>query len=93
MRREIKNKDKSVKVILDLIEKKEYIVDFRLLKLYEKMGVKVDKIHYGYKYEMDYVIKDYIDTNTKKRAESKNEFDKAYYKLLNCIIYGKCCKT
>lgn len=86
---DVKNKDKSLKVILDLNEKKEYIVDFRLLKLYEKMGVIVDKIHYGYKYEMDYVIKDYIEMNTKKRAESKNEFDKAYYKLLNNIIYGK----
>jgi hypothetical protein len=85
----IENKDKSEKVILDLIEKKEYIVDFRLLKLYEKMGVKVDKIHYGYKYEMDYVIKDYIEMNTKKRIESKNEFDKAYFKLLSNIIYGK----
>jgi hypothetical protein len=85
----IKKKDNSVKIILDLNDKKNYIVDFRLLKLYEKIGVKVDKIHYGYKYEMDYVIKDYIDKNSKKRAESKTEFDKAYYKLLNNIIYGK----
>ena len=80
---------KSEKVILDLHDKKDYKIDFRLLKLYQSLGVKIDKIHYAYKYKMDYIIKEYINMNTAERTKGKSKFEKDFYKLCNNAIYGK----
>ena len=36
-----------------------------------------------------YILQDYIDFNTKKRASAKNDFEKDFFKLSNNSIYGK----
>ena len=40
-----KGKTKTEKLILDQKNKTEYMVHYKMLKLYVKMGVKVTKIH------------------------------------------------
>ena len=40
-----KSKTKTEKLISDQNNKTEYMVHYRMLKFYVKMGVKVDKIH------------------------------------------------
>lgn len=79
----------SDKVLLDFTDKIEYKIDFRLLKLFVRMGVEVTKIHFAYKYKMDYVIKNYIMDNTDRRKKQTSDFMKDFFKLLNNSIYGK----
>ena len=77
------------KFILDLKDKFEYVCDYRILKRFHSHGVQITKVHYVYEYAQDYILQDYIDFNTKKRASAKNDFEKDFFKLSNNSIYGK----
>ena len=57
-------KARSEKLILDQSNKTEYMVHYRMLKFYVKMGVKVTKIHRVIKFKQDYICRDYIQNNT-----------------------------
>ena len=39
-----------------------------------------------------YIIREYIDLNTKMRAEAKTEAEKDRFKLLNNSLFGKNCE-
>ena len=53
-------KARSEKLILDQNNKTEYMVHYRMLKFYVKMGVKVTKIHRVIKFKQDYLCGDII---------------------------------
>ena len=57
-------KARSEKLILDQNNKTEYMVDYRMLKFYVKMEVKVTKIHRVIKFKQDYICRDYIQKQT-----------------------------
>ena len=82
---------RSEKLILDQNNKTEYMVHYRMLKFYVKMGVKVTKIHRVIKFKQDYICRDYIQNNTNKRATAKTEADKDVRKLMNNSLYGRMC--
>ena len=71
-----KSKARSEKLILDHNNKTEYMVHYRMLKFYVKMGVKVTKTHRVFKFKQDYICRDYIQNNTNKRATAKTEAEK-----------------
>ena len=52
----------------DQNNKTEYMVHYRMLKFYVKLGVKVTKIHRVIKFKHDYICRDHIQNNTNKRA-------------------------
>ena len=56
---------KSEKLILDQNNKYEYPIHYRMLKFVVKMGIKVTKVHRIIKFKQDYIIRDYIELNTK----------------------------
>ena len=60
-----KGKRKTEKLILDQNNKREYMVHYRMVKFYVKMGKKVTKRHRVIKFKQDYVCRDYIQNNTK----------------------------
>ena len=74
---------RSEKLILDQNNKTEYVVHYRMLKFYVKMGVKVTKKHRVIKFKQDYICSDYIQNNTNKRATAKTEAEKDVRKLMN----------
>ena len=80
---------KEKKLILDLNDKKEYIVHYEILKYYIHLGIKVTKIHSIISFNHKAWLKTYIDFNTEKRSMSNNNFEKDFFKLLNNSFYGK----
>ena len=83
---------KSKKLILDQNNKYEYPIHYRMLKFVVKMGIKVTKVHRIIKFKQDYIIRDYIELNTKMRAEAKTELEKDIFKLKNNSSFGKSCE-
>jgi hypothetical protein len=77
------------KLILDLHDKKKYVIHHRLLKYYMSLGLKVTKVHRTISFNEGAWLKPYIDFNTEQRTKSKNEFEKIYWKLMNNAFYGK----
>ena len=66
-----------------------YIVHYKTLKLYEKLGLKVTKVHRCIKlYESPWLRK-YIYLNTELITQAKNEFEKDFFKLMNNSVFGK----
>ena len=86
-----KNKIKTEKLILEQNNKTEYMVHYRMLNFYVKMGVKVPKIHRVIKFKQDYISRDYIQNNTNKRATAKTEAENDVRKLVNNSLYGRMC--
>ena len=84
-------KARSENLLLDQNNKIEYMVHYRMLKLYVKIGIKLTKIHRVIKFEQDYICIDYIKNNTNKRATAKTEAEKDVRKLMNNSLYGRMC--
>ena len=84
-------KARSEQLILDQNNKTEYVVHYRMLKFYVKMGVKLTKIHRVIKFRQDYICRDYIQNNKNKRATAKTEAEKDVRKLMNNSLYERMC--
>ena len=91
-----KNADKySIKVggvkklVPNLSKKTNYTVHYIKLQLYLSLGMKLIKIHKILKFKQSDWIKKYIEFNTDKGKNAKNEFEKSLFKLMNNSAYGK----
>jgi hypothetical protein len=80
----------SRKLLLTQLNREHYIVHFAILKFYLTMGLVLNKVHHVVKYKQKAWLKPYIHFNSQQRALSKNDFDKAFYKLKNNALFGKC---
>ena len=81
--------EKTKKLILNLNEKSKYVVHIRTLQFYLKHGLKLKKVHRAIKFEQKEILKPYIEFNTEKRKNARNDFEKDIFKLLNNAVFGK----
>ncbi|XP_065654917.1 uncharacterized protein LOC136081522 [Hydra vulgaris] len=81
--------NKVEKLFPNLNHKKNYVIYYKNLKLYERLGLKITKIHRGVMFEERAQLSQYIDLNTNLRTKATNDFEKDFFKLMNNSVFGK----
>jgi hypothetical protein len=76
------------KLCTSFMDKKNYAINYRLLKLYIKLGLEI-KIHRVLQFDQSNFMESYIMKNTNERKTAKNDFEKDFFKLMNNSVYGK----
>ena len=80
------------KLVPNLLNKEKYVLHYRNLKLYLKLGMKLLKIHRAIKFRQAPWLKSYINLNINKRKEATQAGDKVgkdLYKLFCNAVFGK----
>ena len=83
------NYTKSKKLICDWIDKKKYLIHYRMLKFYVRHGMIVEKIHEIKSFKQSRWLDSCISFNTQKRNRAKHDFEKDFFKLLVNAAFGK----
>ena len=77
------------KLILNLYDKKRYVIHIRVLDQALKHGLVLERIHRAIEFKQSAWMKEYIDFNTKLRTAATNDFENDFYKLMNNSVFGK----
>ena len=77
------------KLITTLSDKYNYVLHEENLKLYLSLGLKLKRVHRVLEFSEKPWLKPYIDFNTEKRKNAKNESEKDFFKLMNNSVFGK----
>jgi len=80
------------KLCCPLWDRKNYVVDYRNLKLYLELGVKVTKVHRILRFTQFPWLKSFIELYTNLRLKAKAEGDHMkdlFYKLTMNCVFGK----
>ena len=77
------------KLVANLHDKTGYVIYIRNLKKALDHGLVLKNIHVVIKFNQNSLLKPYIDMNTDLRKNSRNDFQKGFFKLMNNAVYGK----
>ena len=69
-----KKSTKSKKLICGRTEKKNYLIHYRMLKIYVRHGKVIEKIPEFISFKQSKWLENYISFNTQKRNRAKNDF-------------------
>ena len=76
-------------LICDWVDKRKYLIQYRMLKFYIKHVMKIKEVNRVISFKQSKWLEKNIDFNTQKRNQAVNDFEKDFYKLLNNAFYGK----
>ena len=77
------------KLMPNLGNKTKYVLQYRNLRMYLSLGMKLTKIHRVLKFKQSDWIGKYTAVNTKEIVNAANDFEKDFCKLMINSIYGK----
>ena len=70
----IKINKNVTKLTPHLMDKKNYCIHYRNLKYVVGLGLEITKVHNIISFKQKTWLKEYIDFNTEKRKQAKNDF-------------------
>ena len=77
------------KIIFGIGDQEKNVVHVKALKEALNHWLILKKVHRVIKFNQKAWLRPHIDMNTKKRMETKNEFEKYFFKLMNYSVFGK----
>ena len=77
------------KLVSSLTGKKQYVIHEMNLKQAVEAGLVLTKIHRVIEFKQKPWMKEFIDFDINKRRESKNEFEKGFFKIMCNATYGR----
>ena len=81
--------NKCEKLICSIEDKEKYVIHIRALKQALNHGLILKKVQRVMKFNKRVWLKPYINMNTKKRKEAKNELEENLFKLMINSVFGK----
>lgn len=80
---------KLEKLIVDLNDKKNYVIHYKTLLQCLENGLVLKKVHRILQFSQSPWLKKYIELNNSHRTEATTVFNKNFFKLMNNAVYGK----
>ena len=81
--------NQTKKLICDWSDKRNYLVQYTMLKFYVRHGMIVGEVHEIISFRQSRWLEEYINFITQKRNQAVNDFEKDFHKLLNNALYGR----
>ena len=81
--------DKCNKLVCNLYDKKNYVAHIRSLKQALNHRLILKKVHRVIRFNQESWLKEYIDMNTELKKNSRNDFEKKFFKFMNSSVFGK----
>ncbi|XP_065180192.1 uncharacterized protein LOC135810627 [Sycon ciliatum] len=79
----------GVKLTPSLLPKSKYVLHYRALQLYSRLGMVVTAVHKVLGFQQSAWMAPYINLNTALRTRATTDFEKSFYKLMNNSVFGK----